>query len=49
MVKYTYNNVKKIYEENKCVLLENSYISKRTKMKFICECKMNVVKRLKVF
>ena len=49
MIKYNYNSVKKIYEDAECVLLEKCYISKRTKMKFICKCKNECCKTFESF
>lgn len=36
--KFTIEEVKRIFEDGGCVLLENQYISNRTKMAYRCEC-----------
>lgn len=36
--KYSFDYIKKYFEEKECVLLENEYINSHIPMKYICEC-----------
>ena len=36
--RFTYDEVKKYFEDNGCVLISNEYINNRTKLDYICEC-----------
>jgi len=38
MRKYTYEEVKKIFEDNNCILLEKEYFNSKFKNRYICEC-----------
>lgn len=48
-MKYTIEQVKQIFNENKCELLENEYKNNSTRMKYVCECKNQSVITLKSF
>jgi hypothetical protein len=37
-IKFTYDQVVKVFKDNNCVLLEKEYINTRTNMRFICTC-----------
>ncbi|MGF9893297.1 HNH endonuclease [Priestia megaterium] len=37
-LKLSYEEVKKVFEDANCVLLEDKYINNQTKMKYICNC-----------
>ena len=37
--KYTFNEVKKYFEDNNCELISTEYINQVTNLDYICECK----------
>jgi hypothetical protein len=47
--KRDFNSVKKIYEDNNCILLENTYENPEMFMKFICSCGKEDSKRFPTF
>ena len=47
--KYTFNEVKKVFEENNCELISTEYKNQTSNLDYICECKKDAKITFKMF